>query len=320
MSTTSEPEAGASPQPTSAAPSAPSLGPVEYGLICLQSMLWGSTFFFVGIAKNEFAPWTMSAIRLGAASCLLALVVLFMRTRLPASLSVWARFVILSFFNNALPFWLIARGQLEVTGGIAAIFNATAPLFTIVFAHFALADEPLSLRRVAGVLVGLTGIGVLTGLGGSVGSSGAQVQLLAAAACYAVGNVYGRKFLIGFHPVAMALTQMVCAFMLTVFAALLFEKPWAMAAPSQNAMLAVLAMGIFGSALASLCHFTVLKRAGAINAILVTIILPVTPILLGYLFLGEQVSLGAIFGAFIIACALIIIDGRLVRRLFSVRS
>ena len=76
-------------------------------------------------------------------------------------------------------------------------------------------------------------------------------------------------------------------------------------------------MGIFGSALASLCHFTVLKRAGAINAILVTIILPVTPILLGYLFLGEHVSLGAIGGAGIIASALIIIDGRLVRRFFG---
>jgi drug/metabolite transporter (DMT)-like permease len=297
--------------PSTGAAVGPTLGPVEYGLICLQSMLWGSMFFFIGIANGEIPPWTMSALRLGAA---LLVLTLFLRVRLPASLTMWSRFVILSFFNNALPFWFIARGQQEVTGGIAAIFNATAPLFTIVLAHFALGDERLSWRRVIGVLLGLCGIGVLTGLGGSVGSIGAQAQLLAAAACYAVGNVYGRKFLVGFHPVSMAVSQMLCACLITLSASVLFERPWEISMPSQKALLATLAMGIFGSALASLCHFTVLKRAGAINAILVTIILPVTPILLGYLFLGEHVSLGAIGGAGIIASALVIIDGRLVRR------
>ena len=204
----------------------PTLGPVEYGLIGLQSMLWGSMFFFIGLAKSEIPPWTMSALRLGAALLVLTVVALFLRVRLPASLTMWSRFLILSFFNNALPFWFIARGQQEVTGGIAAIFNATAPLFTIVLAHFALGDERLSWRRVIGVVMGLGGIGVLTGFGGSVGSIGAQAQLLAAAACYAVGNVYGRKFLVGFHPVSMAVSQMLCACLITLTASVLFERPW----------------------------------------------------------------------------------------------
>ncbi|MEQ1647446.1 MAG: DMT family transporter, partial [Hyphomicrobiaceae bacterium] len=247
MSKLPAPGPGPSP-PSLGATAGPTLGPIEYGLIGLQSMLWGSMFFFIGLAKSEIPPWTMSALRLGAAVLVLTVVALFLGVRLPASLAMWSRFLILSFFNNALPFWFIARGQQEVTGGIASIFNATAPLFTIVLAHFALADERLSWRRVFGVLIGLGGIGVLTGLGGSVGSSGAQLQLLAAAACYAIGNVYGRKFLIGFHPVSMAVSQMLCACFITLTASALFEQPWTIEMPSSKALFATLAMGVFGSA------------------------------------------------------------------------
>jgi len=289
------------------------MGATEYGLILLQSMLWGSQFFFVGVVKAELQPWAMGVLRLLPALVVLFTVMAIFRVRLPGQIRDWWLFLPFAALNNAVPFYFLVLGQREVTGGIAAIFNATAPLFTLVLAHFFLNDERLSWRRVFGVLVGIAGIGVLTGLSGATGSYVAQAYLLAGASCYAMANVYARKFLIGHHAFAMATMQMLLALVISLAAFLAFELGPETKAPSMNAFIGVMAMGFLGSGFASLCHFTILKRAGATNAILVTIILPVTPIVLGFIFLGETIGIREIAGGMIIALALLIIDGRVLR-------
>lgn len=291
------------------------MGATEYGLILLQSMLWGSQFFFVGVVKAELQPWAMGVLRLLPALAVLFTVMAIFKVRLPGQLRDWWLFLPFAALNNAVPFYFLVLGQREVTGGIAAIFNATAPLFTLVLAHFFLSDERLSWRRVLGVVVGLIGIGVLTGLSGATGSPVAQAFLLAGASCYAMANVYARKFLIGHHAFAMATMQMLLALVISLVAFFLFEYSSTTKMPSPQAFANVMAMGFLGSGFASLCHFTILKRAGATNAILVTIILPVTPIVLGFIFLGERIGMREVAGGLIIALALLIIDGRIFRLL-----
>jgi drug/metabolite transporter (DMT)-like permease len=289
------------------------LGATEWGLIGLQSMLWGSSYFFVAIARTELPPFTLTALRtLPAAAALLA-IVLSLGYRLPATRAEWRLFILFASFNTVLPFILIVWGQARATGGMAAILNATAPLFGVFLAHMLTHDEKLSWNKLAGIVVGLAGVTILIGYDVVFGSGSdllARLALLAAPLCYVCANLFARIQLGEYPPFVIAAMQMIGSIPIAFALALAFDQPWALAAPSWKVLGAIAAMGVFGSALAALCHFTVLRRAGAINASLVTLIMPLTPIVLGGVFLGDRLSHTDALGALVIATALIIIDGR----------
>jgi drug/metabolite transporter (DMT)-like permease len=293
------------------------MGASEWALIGLHSMLWGTAFFFAELAIPEVPALTIAAFRLIPASLITAGVCLWLGYRLPATWREWGRLVLLAAANNVTPILLILWAQREVTGGIAAVFNATTPLFGVFLAHVFTQDERLSAVKVTGILVGISGVAVLVGadLLGGFGSSGlAKLALIGAALCYALAGVYARGFP-QYPPQILAAGQMIGALLLSMPLALLVDQPWMLSLPSAKAASAVVGMGLFASALAALCYFTVLKRAGATNAMLATLLVPLTPIMLGGLFLGETLAPREITGACIIALALLTIDGRLVARL-----
>lgn len=293
------------------------MGAVEWGLIGLQSMLWGSAYFFIAIAQPELPPLTIAALRTIPASAALLLIVLSLGYRLPATFAEWRLFLLFSAFNTVLPFVLIVWGQARATGGMAAILNSTAPLFGIFLAHLLTHDEKLSWNKLAGILVGMAGVGILVGYDFAFGASAdvlAKLALLAAPLCYVCANIFVRTRLGHYPPFVVAVMQMVGAVFVTFPLAFAIDQPWTLPAPSWNALGAIVAMGLFGSALASLCHFTVLQRAGATNASLVTLIMPLTPIVLGGIFLGDRLTPRDMVGALVIAAALVIIDGRLLGR------
>jgi drug/metabolite transporter (DMT)-like permease len=289
------------------------MGAVEWGLIALQSMLWGSSYFFIATVQGHVPPLTIAALRTLPAAAVLLLIVLALGYRLPATLAEWRLFIGFSVFNTVLPFLLIVWGQSRTTGGMAAILNATAPLFGIFLAHMLTHDEKLSWTKAAGILVGIAGVAVLMGhdiLAGASADLLARLALIAAPLSYVCANIFVRRRLGGYPPFVIAVMQMVGAIFVAVPLALAFDRPWEHAPPALGALAAIAAMGVLGSALPSLCHFTVLQRAGATNASLVTLIMPLTPIMLGGIFLGERLSTTDVVGALIIAAALIIIDGR----------
>jgi drug/metabolite transporter (DMT)-like permease len=244
------------------------------------------------------------------------LIVLSLGYRLPATIAEWRLFIAFSAFNTVLPFLLIVWGQSRATGGMAAILNATAPLFGIFLAHLLTHDEKLSWNKVAGILVGIAGVGILMGFDVVAGASPdlwARLALLAAPFCYVCANIYARRRLDQYPPFVIAAMQMIGAIFVAFPLALAVDRPWALPAPSLQGMGAIVGMGVLGSALAALCHFTVLQRAGTTNASMVTLIMPLTPVLLGGIFLGERLSQRDIAGALVIAAALVIIDGRVLR-------
>jgi drug/metabolite transporter (DMT)-like permease len=292
------------------------LGAVEWGLIALQSMLWGSSYFFIAVAQPELPALTIAALRTIPASLALMTIVLSLGYRMPATLAEWRLFIFFATFNTVLPFVLIVWGQARATGGMAAILNASAPLFGIFLAHILTQDEKLSGNKVAGILLGLVGVGILVGYDFALGDADdvlARLALLAAPLCYVLANIYARNRLGQYPPFVIAMMQMVASIFVAMPLALVVDQPWTLPLPSWNALGAILGMAIFGSALASLCHFTVLQRAGAANASLVTLIMPLTPIILGSIFLGERLTPRDMLGAAVIAAALLVIDGRLLR-------
>ena len=287
----------------------------DYGLIALMATFWGSSYFFVAVAGQALPPLTLSALRLVAASLLLLTVLRTMGIALPATVKAWWHLSLFAALNNPLPFSLIVLAQREVTGGLASIFQATSPLFALLLAPWFIASEHFTWRRLAGIAVGIIGVAILADVTAASGSGRAQLYLLGSALCYSCASIYARRNLAGLHPFAIAGGQSLAGLVQSVAGAVVLEAPWRLANPAGRVWLAGILMGMVGSALAPLCFFTVLRRAGPVNAMLSSILVPVSPILLGMIFLGEQVHSRELIGVMVIALALIIIDGRLVAHL-----
>jgi len=306
--------------PPNAPPTQPlALTPADWALLCLHSTLWGSSYFFIAVAKTEIAPWTMTSLRMLPALLVVVPVMWAWGQRLPRRLVDWLPFTPMVVTNTGLPFVLTIEAQKEVTGGMAAVICATTPLFALFIAHAVTHDEKITANKIAGLVVGITGVGVLAMpdlIAGSGASLMAKGLLLCVALLYATGSIYARRALAGTPSMTITVAQMVVTVALTLPIALIVEQPWNATAPSAMAAGAVALSGIMASGLASICYFTLIKRAGATNALLVTLLLPLTPIFLGWIFLGEIMTPRDWGGAFIIALALIIIDGRLIRRIW----
>jgi drug/metabolite transporter (DMT)-like permease len=290
----------------------------DWALLIVLSILWGGSFFFGKIASAEAPPLTVAFGRVAIAATILVLLARAMRAGLPASLTAWRPYVAMGLLNNALPFSLILWGQTHIPSGLAAILNATTPLFTVLIAHLATRDERMTRARLTGVLIGLGGVIVMIGpdmlreLGADIA---AQLACLAAAVSYAMAGIYGRRFR-SEPPLRVAAGQLVASSVLLAPAALLVDRPWTLAPPSASAWTALIALASLSTALGYLIYFRILARAGATNVLLVTFLIPVSAILLGTLILGEQLSPRHIIGMIAIGLGLAAIDGQL--RLYRV--
>jgi drug/metabolite transporter (DMT)-like permease len=205
---------------------------------------------------------------------------------------------------------------MQITSGIASVLNATTPLFTVLVMA-ASGDEPLAARRVAGVLIGLVGVIILRAQGVELasGETYGMPLCLGAALSYGLSGLWGRRKLAGIPPLTAATCQLMCSSIVMLPLAGVVEQPWLPPAPSLQAWLALLGTAALSTALAYVVFFQILVRSGASNVMLVTLLIPVTAILLGHFVLAEPLEARDVIGASVIACALLIVDGR-VQRLF----
>jgi drug/metabolite transporter (DMT)-like permease len=263
------------------------------------------------VVLRELPPLTVVFVRVVLASLMLLPLLRYYRLSFPSSLLGWAPFAAMALFNNVLPFSLILTAQTRITGGLAAILNATTPLFTVLIMAAA-GEEKLYPRRIAGVVLGLTGVIILRGKDLGLHDSQALGVLLCltAALCYGITALLGRRLLSGSPPLATATFQMLASTVMMALLATVFEQPWRLPMPSMTTMLAILGLSALSTALAYLVFFQILQRSGATNVVLVTLLIPVTAILLGYLVLGERISSQEALGALVIGSALLLMDGR----------
>ncbi len=151
------------------------MGTAEWALLLLLALLWGASFYFQKNVLLELRPFTLVFGRLALAAIALNIVILVMGFRFAALRGHWGGMILMGAINNAIPFCLFAWSQTRITSGLAAIFNATAPLFTVVAAHLFTKDERLTARKIAGVICGISGVifilspDLLTGPRGSMG-------------------------------------------------------------------------------------------------------------------------------------------------------
>ncbi len=293
------------------------MGPVEWGLLLLLSVVWGGSFFFSKIAVGELPPLTVVLARVVLAALALNAVVLLSGRRLPREPRLWGALFVMGLLNNVVPFSLIFWGQTQIASGLASILNATTPLFTVLVAHVATRDERLTASRLLGVLVGVAGVAIMIGPGAFAGGGGAtlaKIAVLGAALSYAFASIWGRRFR-GLPPTITAAGQLTASAVVMAPLALLADRPWTLAMPSGRVLWAIAALALISTAAGYLLYFAVLARAGATNVSLVTLLIPPSALLLGALFLAEQFAPRDLAGLICIAAGLAAIDGRLPRRL-----
>lgn len=267
--------------------------------LILLSLLWGGSFFFVEVALSGLPAVSVvfGRVALGA-MCLAAM----LGGRLPRGFAAWRALAVMGALNCALPFCLFALAQGEISGALAAILNATTPLWTVVVAHLAGA-EALTTRRVAGLGFGFAGVVVMAG--GGVGSPFALLACLGAALSYAVASVWGRRLAgMGLRPLQAGFGQAAAAAVILAPIWLMVDRPWALPMPGPQVWGALAGIALLSTALAYALYFRLLESAGAVNLALVTFLIPVSAAALGAVFLGTRLGLPHLAGFALIAVGL----------------
>jgi drug/metabolite transporter (DMT)-like permease len=295
------------------------MSPTEWGLILFLSVVWGGSFFFNAIAIRELPPFTIVLLRVAIAAGVLLLILRARGLSMPREGRAWRAFLVMALFNNVMPFTLIVVGQTQIGSGPASILNATTPLFTALVAHAFTQDERLDPAKVLGVLVGIGGVAVMVGgsavtaLGGPVW---AQLACLAASLSYAFTSVFARRFRgMGINPVTATAGQTLMATLVLLPVVAVVDQPWTLPVPGLATVGAVVALALLSTILGYFIYFRILATAGATNIGLVTLLVPVTAVLLGVFVIGETLYAKHLIGMGLIALGLASIDGRIFRLL-----
>jgi len=293
--------------------------PAVFLLLLALSVLWGASFYFVEIALHDLPPLTLVFCRVLTAAIVLHLILRLRKLAFPWEGRWFGAFLVMGLLNNVVPFSMIFWGQTQIGASLAAILNGTTPIFTLLVAHFATADEKLSGLKILGAVLGFTGVTVMVGyeaLSGLTDNVVAQLAVVLAAFSYGLSGSWGRRFA-SQQPLVSATGQVTGSTLIMIPIVLLVDKPWTLAMPGHETVLAVLGLGVVSTALAYVLFYRILAAAGATNLMLVTLLIPVTAVTLGTWRLGEVLHPEHWVGTALIALALVMIDGRLPRKLMG---
>ncbi|WP_197742879.1 DMT family transporter [Lentilitoribacter sp. Alg239-R112] len=291
------------------------MGLKEWGTLLMLSFLWGGSFLFIEISVGQLPPLTVVFLRVGISAIILTIVLKASRIKVPISRKILISIFIMGLFNISIPFLLITWGQTQITSGLASIFNATMLIFTVIVTHFFTTDEKMDRHKLAGVVVGFSGVVFMIGVE-ELFTFGAnilgQLAVLAAALFYASSTTFGRRFkTMGVPPMAIATGQMIVASLILAPLVIIFDKPWLLTVPDTNGLIAIFCLATFSTALAYFLYFKLLESSGATNLALVTFLIPPIAIFLGWSILGETLNRDQIIGMGFIIFGLSLIDGRL---------
>jgi len=284
----------------------------------LLAAFWGASYMFIKVAGRDFQPATMMMLRLAVASAILVVVLALQRGARETVADMrrvgWEGFG-LGVVNGAIPFTLIAWGERHIDSGVAAIANASMPMFVILLAIRFKPSERVRGLRLVGFFVGFVGVGVLAGIhpeGGWWGAVG-TLAVVVASLSYAIGSLWGQRLVARTSGLTLAATSMLGGLAVLLIPGLL-ELP--SSAPGWKEIASVIALAVFGTAIAQIILYRVLHSDGAARVSLVTYLLPATALLYGTLLLGEPLTWQELVGMALILGGVALGSGavRLARR------
>lgn len=266
------------------------------------SLIWGFSFLLIKVGTDGYAPFQVTFGRLLFGTVVLAVAMAVKRERLPRGARTWLHLTVAALLLNAAPFSLFAYSELTIPSTLAGICNATSPLWGMALSLVALSEDRPTRRRVAGL--GLGFLGVLTVLGAWQGFHGLDVtgtaMALLASLCYPVGWIYVRRTLAGSGHSNLSL---IGAQLGVATLQLALVTPLFAGFPSSFPLvplLAVAALGAFGTGFAVLVQYGLVNEVGPTTAQMVTYFIPVIATAAGVAVLGESLSWNTPVGAAIV--------------------
>jgi drug/metabolite transporter (DMT)-like permease len=281
--------------------------PKHWFVFILLGAIWSSSFMWIKIAVQEIGPMTLVAFRVLLGLLFGVVVILFQRAQLPRSLKEWSPLLILGITNVAVPFFLISWGEQSIDSAVAAILDATVPLFTILIAHYLLHDDKMTLPKVLGLLMGFAGVFILMSkdIGASAGSLLGQLAVVLASAFYAGSSVYARKTTENTSGIMRSAGPLVSAAAVMWLATFLVESP--VEIPQLRiTWIALLFLGILGSGVAFIMVYYLIHEIGPTRTTMVTYLFPLGGVILGVVFLNEQLSWQVLVGAVLVVLSLVV--------------
>jgi len=269
----------------------------EYVLLLVLATLWGASYSLIKVGVETIPPVTLIAGRTLIAATLLIAIVRWRGLRLPRDAETWRRFLIQACLNSAIPFTLIAWGEQGVDAGLATVLNSTAPIFVFLLTAAITRHEPVTIRKLFGIISGMAGVCLIIG---SEALSGFGEQLLAplaivvAAICYAGAAIFGKTFK-DLDPILPAAGSLICGAAILIPACLLIDKPWNLMS-SRDSMLALIGLSVFSTALALVIYFRLVHTLGSVGVTSQAYLRVPIGVAIGVVFLGEQLTLVALLG------------------------
>ena len=297
-------------------PNEPRLDGRGWALLLALALLWSLSFIFIKVAGEEIPVFTLVLVRVGIAALALHIFVLATGRVYPRDPRMLIRYVAMGILNNVLPFALIVYAMTSIGAGAASILNATSPIFALLVAHVVTDDEKVTPAKLIGILLGVVGVAAMVG---PDAVAGLQTEIMAAAAMllasffYGVAAVFGRSFR-AVDATVSATCQLSASTLILLPIALIVDKPWTLPLPSTTALSSALALAISSTSVAYVIFYALIRRAGATNTILVTLLIPAGGMCLGWALLSEPFTAAEARGMLLIGLGLMVIDGRLLRR------
>jgi drug/metabolite transporter (DMT)-like permease len=278
----------------------------ELALLLVLATLWASSYSFIKIAVASIPPLTLMAARTAIAGAILLAILHARGLRLPRDARTWRQFAIQACLNSVVPFTLIAWGQQTVDASLATILNSTSPIFTFLLTALVTRHEPVTGRKLFGVAAGVLGIALIVGLQALHGLGRevwAQLALVLAAVFYAGAAIFGKSFK-GLDPMMPAAGSLLFGAAFLIPASLVVDRPWTLA-PTLGAVMALLALAVFSTALAFVIYFRLVQTLGSVGTTAQAYVRVPIGVAIGVLFLSETLSPTAIAGLVCVVAAVI---------------
>jgi drug/metabolite transporter (DMT)-like permease len=263
-------------------------------MLLALSSIWGASFMFIKVGVRELDPITLVAARvsLGALSLAPVLLIALGRAGLRQLRSAVRPIIVIGLLNSAIPFWSLSWAETRIDSGLAAVIQASAPLFTALLAIRFSQAERVAGTRLAGLLVGFVGVVLLVGARPG-GEALAALAVVFSALCYAAAAIYAGRRVEHVSPLVTSFGALTAASLVTLPLGLA-RLPSSV--PDWKVVASVLALGIGGTGVAYILYYGLIARAGASRSILVTYLVPALALAYGALLLGEEVSAVAVVG------------------------
>ncbi|MGH2825879.1 MAG: DMT family transporter [Actinomycetota bacterium] len=274
--------------------------PSDAARLVALGAIWGSSFLFIEVALEDLTPLQIVFGRIATGAVFLTALLFARGERLPRGRDLYRSLTVMAVVSSVAPFILIAWGQQEVSSSLASILNSTTPLFTVLLAALFIGSERLRPARLAGVVLGFAGVGVIVGLD-SAGSTSGKVAITLASVSYASGFVYARRHLVGLDlpPLAIPATQLLIATAMALPLALIdtLRTPPTL---SVGAVGSIVFLGVLGSGVAYMLYYRLISDVGATSSSFVTYLIPIFGVTLGAVVLDEELGLNVLVGALLV--------------------